>query len=665
MKRLIRTVGAIIVLLLLIVVVYYIYDMVRIRTTSERLAEIIHIEDTRQLTSALKEYLGDANPVLREKAALAVGRIGAPGSAGLLYPMLGDSSFDVASTAAFAIGLTSEKDYAGKLLEVAFDLPSVVGAAAVASAGRLADSSMTDVIEQLTQYLSHPSPDVRASVCMALFNSRAKNKAADIIALVKDEPDAEVQKAGLYALARMGIAEALEIYVSFLADPDPYARSLALRGLGKVQTPQAEHYLAIALNDSDPGVVAQAIGELSQRKSSAARRSLVQKLQTETDENLTVALLGALRRQQNDGGMERALSLLPDEPSENITAAVVTYVASIRKDRAVNLIDSLLAVSPSREKAACAEAYRLVGSTNVVPRLATLFNDEDPLVRAAALENVLQVDTGNVDFYLKRALNDQDFTVVVTALDRIKTDLRSDYLPTLRVMMSRHGEIDIDVRRSLVEAAGAFLTASADDTTALRLLIGGTLDEEYIVRRDAARVYKQLFDKDRYDLVAPARTRISKGRIADAIDKYTSNPRAIVITSRGEIEFELLFDVAPLTVLNFIELVESGFYEGLIFHRIVPNFVAQGGDPRGDGWGGPPYFIRCEYSDVPFGRGTVGVATSGKDTGGSQFFITYSPQPHLEARYTVFGQVLAGMEVVDRLVWGDEIEKILIQDDTK
>ncbi len=105
----------------------------------------------------------------------------------------------------------------------------------------------------------------------------------------------------------------------------------------------------------------------------------------------------------------------------------------------------------------------------------------------------------------------------------------------------------------------------------------------------------------------------------------------------------------------------NAFYSGLTFHRVVPDFVIQGGDPRGDGWGGPDYFIRCEYSDKPYLRGTVGVATSGKDTGGSQFFITHSPQPRLTARYTVFAQVISGDEVIDAIVKGDVIEKVIIQ----
>ena len=138
---------------------------------------------------------------------------------------------------------------------------------------------------------------------------------------------------------------------------------------------------------------------------------------------------------------------------------------------------------------------------------------------------------------------------------------------------------------------------------------------------------------------------------------------AYIDTDRGTIEIELAVLDAPLTVENFVTLARKGFFDGLSVHRVVPDFVIQTGDPRGDGEGGPGYTIRDELNDRPYLRGTVGMALDlWRDTGGSQFFITHSPQPHLDAKYTVFGRVIAGMDVVDQIQQGDVIRRVRVWD---
>ena len=112
---------------------------------------------------------------------------------------------------------------------------------------------------------------------------------------------------------------------------------------------------------------------------------------------------------------------------------------------------------------------------------------------------------------------------------------------------------------------------------------------------------------------------------------------------------------APLTCLSFLQLAGQGFFDGLRFHRVVPDFVAQTGDPRGDGWGGPGFALRDEINRRRFGRGAVGMALSGPDTGGSQFFVALSPQPHLDGGYTIFGQVVGDDAVLDQIRQEDEL----------
>ncbi|MCY1042916.1 peptidylprolyl isomerase [Corallococcus sp. bb12-1] len=130
-------------------------------------------------------------------------------------------------------------------------------------------------------------------------------------------------------------------------------------------------------------------------------------------------------------------------------------------------------------------------------------------------------------------------------------------------------------------------------------------------------------------------------------------------TRKGDITVLLERD-APLTGGNLVALAKQGYFRGITFHRVVPDFVAQGGDPRGDGEGGPGHSIRCEMTRRPYTRGVVGMALSGKDTGGSQFFFTHAPQPHLDGRYTVFGEVVAGMDTVDALLEGTVIDDVIV-----
>jgi peptidyl-prolyl cis-trans isomerase B (cyclophilin B) len=152
--------------------------------------------------------------------------------------------------------------------------------------------------------------------------------------------------------------------------------------------------------------------------------------------------------------------------------------------------------------------------------------------------------------------------------------------------------------------------------------------------------------------------------IVDADKSYT----ATLLTDKGEIECELYVADAPLTVNNFVYLARSGFYDGLTFHRVVPNFVIQGGDPQGSGRGGPGYTVPAEIGK-PHPKGALATARQGdqvnprRASSGSQFYITLAPTPHLDGGYTVFGQVTRGMEVVESIAVGDVIRQIVIADD--
>ena len=141
--------------------------------------------------------------------------------------------------------------------------------------------------------------------------------------------------------------------------------------------------------------------------------------------------------------------------------------------------------------------------------------------------------------------------------------------------------------------------------------------------------------------------------------------KAVIETSRGVIELELYPQHAPKTVNNFVFLAKEGFYDDVSFHRVIKNFMIQGGDPTGTGRGDPGYKFGDELKENPLKHetGVISMANSGPNTNGSQFFITHSPQPHLNGRHTVFGKVVSGQDVVDAIQQGDKMLRIEIQED--
>ena len=218
--------------------------------------------------------------------------------------------------------------------------------------------------------------------------------------------------------------------------------------------------------------------------------------------------------------------------------------------------------------------------------------------------------------------------------------------------------MDVEAQQAAIQAL-----ASLGDARAIPVLERALNDADRTVGQAAAAALKSLTRTDYSSRVPPASKAVYTDFDWKTLTSLGGRPRAIMHTSKGEITVELLPEDAPFTVLSFLRLARKKFYDGLTFHRVVPNFVVQGGDPRGDSWGGPGYSIRSEVSLVGYERGSVGMASAGKDTEGSQFFITHAPTLHLDGRYTIFGKVVRGMDVVDRLQIGDRILSVTLQRD--
>ncbi len=146
--------------------------------------------------------------------------------------------------------------------------------------------------------------------------------------------------------------------------------------------------------------------------------------------------------------------------------------------------------------------------------------------------------------------------------------------------------------------------------------------------------------------------------IIDTDKQYT----ATIETRKGNLVLELFAADVPVTVNNFVFLAREGYYDGVTFHRVIPDFMAQGGDPTGTGAGGPGYSFADEFTTHKHGTGALSMANAGPNTNGSQFFITYSPQPHLDNHHSVFGRLVKGMDVLKKLQNGDTMKKVTVEE---
>ena len=261
-------------------------------------------------------------------------------------------------------------------------------------------------------------------------------------------------------------------------------------------------------------------------------------------------------------------------------------------------------------------------------------------MRLAALGALSGRDDG--DEIITRFLRSDDLAERGTAVGLLVERDRPDRVALLAAAYDASpGTEWIEIREAIADAV-------AESEEARSLLQRMTGDEAASVRLKAHLALRTLGDVlDLEELETEPSPLLDR--------RVETNPLVVLETNKGEIGIRCFTADAPLHVASFVDLARSGHYDGLIWHRVVPNFVIQGGDPRGDGWGGAGYTLRDEINTRLYGRGAVGMPKAGKDTGGGQIFITHVPTPHLDGNYTVFGYVERGMEVVDRIEVGDEI----------
>ncbi len=645
----------------------------------QKLARILELEDQRSAGGdELERLLRDADRGVRRRAALAAGRIALPGLVAPLGELMNDQEVEVRRMAAFALGLTASPTAVDRLLASLQDSDSQVRGRAAEALGKIGDARAAAPIAQLV-VASLPKTIDRMTVRgddpadaagqwseqrLALFAlARLKDVPAARLALVDGARPRFDWWAAAWVAMRLESPELKPVLQAAAASDEPLQRALAARGLGALKDTGSVERLAALARDRDETVAMQALRALGgigdPRGVAAASGMLDAGSDVVRREALrTLAALGGDRAQS-----ERLVRLVASQDPWIRAAALGALARSDRENFAL----VLSGMDPDRVfwvRSALASALGKAGDEMSVGILHAMLRDEDARVLPGVLEALRQARGKDALDTLRRHLEHADLGVRVAAAEGIAAlspaGLSGPLLSAWRRGLG-DGEGELEARIAAVVA----LAAQKDDAAK------SGLDE--VARKDPARAIRvragQLLREQGGEAPDPGPERVVRAPLdyAEAMAPYDPragvplySPRAFLKTRHGTIEIHLDVVEAPLTTASFVALARRGFYDGLTFHRVEPGFVVQGGCPRGDGNGGPGYALRCEITRRPYARGSLGMALSGKDTGGSQFFITLAPQPHLDGGYTLFGQVAAGMELVDKIRPGDVIERVTV-----
>jgi len=680
----------------------------------EILLRITRAEDTRDFNGDLKTLLRDKRPEVRRRAALAAGRIGDELAVAQLASMMQeDSSVAVREMAAFALGEIESLAAADGLISAAdhsSNQSSAVRARAVEALGKIAAAvpkaeearaiplreAILKILEFEHKRRAKPDNDVVLLSVTAILRARPDHAGPTLAPFLRYS-DPRIRADTANTLARLKLNDGNnELRELLVTDPDPIVRANAARVLGATEDKEAFAALVKALGDPDERVRVSAIRSLGLLKDSRATAPLLDfgnkllarvrghstkndGLPTEINEINEIAIsLGRLVPGSDDAAVVAWLRQVRDRthlasPEVEIAYARVTplqYVKEVSNfhgsevrrswSNIAQALGELAATKPSgtdamsERKSAVAELRRMIQVSQIISEPAGMPRSAAPdILRAFAAFK--ESDSAEV---LAPFLNEKDVVLRATAAELLgelppSTSITKALIAALPVALQ---DQDLnDAALAIVGSLGKQKTAEANDA------IKTALDAADIqVRRRAVAVLKANSSGDFSARIGKVQTRNSDSDYRRALSRIGKQVRATVTTSKGTFVIEFIPAEAPLTVDNFVMLARRGYFNGQIVPRVVPNFVIQTGDPRGDQNGGPGYSIRCEINEVPYERGAVGMALSGKDTGGSQWFVTHSPQPHLDGGYTVFGQVVSGMDVVDRIVRDDLVRSISI-----
>ncbi len=705
------------------------------------LVQITKAEDARRFDSVLERFLKSPNAEIRNRAALAAGRIGDLRALPALTELI-ENDGETAATAAFAIGeIESIKGAAaiergldlmlngkGRPKELGLAMNLVEAAGKIVGANPKEDDSkklgklILESVESSKMDWANKMPRTdRAFFALGMTAIlRSRPEGADVVvAKFLTHSDVRVRTDAANTLTRLRAKNANEtLRKMIVSEPDGAARANVARALGAAEDKDAiELLLKAATTDIDSRVRVSAIRAVAGLKDAKAADKLIERGEAllairgkskfrkpvENSELLEVAT--ALGRLIPNSENEKAIAFLRKLRVVDGYASSETEVAFARvapKTYLAEDAEPVFMYSDPNAAAAYGQGMAEIATakndglnaqageklTRFVSGMASGVKAKDQAKMLRAMPELTRslaaLKPDNLDEILRGQLANEDVFIRTAAAELIgERPLTKENFASLEKAFT----VSILKDKLYNDAMLAILDALAklDKKAATGSLLMALNSRDYLVRK---KVFELLDDKEleKTSPGIPLMVKMAREKKQDQVQSYLSafgtklgqllnsdldyrralsrkngSVKAVLTTEKGS--FTIVFDPeeAPLTVDNWVKLARSGYFNGLEVHRVVPNFVMQDGDPRGDGNGGPGWSIRCEVNMLGYDRGAVGMALSGKDTGGSQWFVTHSPQPHLDGGYTVFGLVdEAGMKIVDNIVRGDKILKVTV-----
>jgi cyclophilin family peptidyl-prolyl cis-trans isomerase/HEAT repeat protein len=650
-----------------------------------KLARILRAADRRIVDDDLRRLLADDDPGIRARAALVLGQIADPTSTQDLVKAAGDATPEVRARAAYAMGLIAEPSTVEALVRLAGDDAPQVRAATAEALGRIHDAAGTPAVRAL---LNDPEMSVRAASALGAWKFADAETFLDPLVANFTSADSGVRAACGYALARLasaatapassgapvgrlsdgGLARARAALVERATDAEPEVRMQVARGLA---FPAGRAELAVVgtlTKDPDPGVRVNAVRSLGYPKVSI--KPYLDRAVGDPDQGVARAALEAIGKV---GGAPAAVTvdkLLLKLDSAWLREGALTALAHADPSRTPDVVNGMLNSPDPVMRASAAPLLAGRKEPGAAAAAAVMLRDPEPRVQVAAIPLVAEADAPVSKLFLGLFAS-KDPIVRGALADAIgerfaephpSAESKDDLFARLEeIWTSSAADTMPDARLSVVDAVAK---AGKDDRTRTALT-RALADPDVVVRRRAAARFKEVYAEDRSKDVGPASDRPLSDY--ERIVRWAQVPHAAVIAAQrpgtATARFTVALDAsaAPMAAWNFAELAGKKFFDGATLHRVVPNFVVQDGDPRGDGYGGPGYSIRDEFNPLPFTAGVLGMASDGKDTAGSQWFITLSAQPHLDGRYTSFGQVAQGLrEIVAKMRPEDTIVTIRV-----